>query len=136
MRVARRGFPPQITVLEVKSGAEQFVTAEFGARSEEPLRFDPPEQIFVSHSTPLTIGLPESEWDPAMSLWLYAATSTGTFQAKRMTRLEEGTRTFAALLPPEVLRSAGGRQVRFYFKATGAGGREMFSEIYSVPVRE
>jgi hypothetical protein len=135
VRVARRGFPPQIAVLDVRSGAEQFVTAEFGARSEEPLRFEPPEEISISNPTPLTIALPASEWDPAMSLWLYAASPAGTFQAKRMTRLEEGTRTFAALLPPEVLRSSA-REVRFYFKATGAGGREIFSEIYSVPVRD
>ncbi len=135
VRVARRGFPPQITVLDIKSGTEQFVTAEFGAQSEEPLRLDPPEAVYLSNPIPLTIALPLSEWDPSMSLWLYAASPSGSFQAKRMTRLEEGTRTFAALLPPEVLRGSA-RQVRFYFKATGTGGREIFSEIYTVPVRD
>jgi PEGA domain-containing protein len=135
VRVARRGFPPQVTVLEVKAGGEHFVTAEFGARSEEPLRFDPPEAVDVSNPMPLTIALPTTEWDPSMALWLYAAAPGGSFQAKRMTRLEEGTRTFAALLPPEVLRSSA-RQVRFYFKATGTAGREIYSEIYTVPVRQ
>ena len=135
VRVVRRGFPAQITVLDIKAGGEHFVTAEFGANSGEPLRFDPPDAIQISNPVPLTIALPESEWDPAMSLWLYAAAPSGSFQAKRMTRLEEGTRTFAALLPPEVLRSSA-KQVRFYFKATGVGGREIFSEIYTVPVRD
>lgn len=135
VRVARRGFPPQISVIDVKAGGEHFVTAEFGARSEEPLRFDPPETVYLSNPIPLTIALPASEWDPSMALWLYAAAPSGSFQAKRMTRLEEGTRTFAALLPPEVLRSSA-RQVRFYFKATGTGGREIYSEIYTVPVKD
>jgi len=135
VRVVRRGFPAQITVLDVKSGTEQFVTAEFGADSAEPLHFDPPDFISIANPTPLTIALPESEWDPAMALWIYAATPAGTFQAKRMTRLEEGTRTFAALLPTEVLRG-GAREVKFYFKATGVGGREIYSEIYTVPVKE
>ena len=134
VRVARRGFPPQVTVLEVKAGGEHFVTAEFGARSEEPLHFDPPDAIDVTNPMPLTIALPTSEWDPSMALWLYAAAPGGSFQAKRMTRLEEGTRTFAALLPPEVLRS-NARQVRFFFKATGTAGRETFSEIYTVRVK-
>ena len=134
VRVARRGFPPQVTILDVKAGGEHFVTAEFGARSEEPLRYDPPEAIFISNPMPLTLALPTSEWDPSMALWLYAAAPGGSFQAKRMTRLEEGTRTFAALLPPEVLRS-NAHQVRFYFKATGTAGRETYSEIYTVPVR-
>ncbi len=135
VRVARRGYPPQISVLDVKAGGEHFVTAEFGARSEEPLRFDPPAAFSISDPSPLTMALPASEWDPSMSLWLYASAPGGSFQAKRMTRLDEGTRTFAALLPPEVLRNST-RQVRFYFKATGAAGRELFSEIYTVPVRE
>jgi len=135
VRVARRGFPPQVTILDVKAGGEHFVTAEFGARSEEPLRFDPPDAINVSNPMPLTLALPTSEWDPSMALWLYAAAPGGSFQAKRMTRLEEGTRTFAALLPPEVLRS-NARQVRFYFKATGTAGRETYSEIYTVRVQQ
>jgi hypothetical protein len=135
VRVARRGFPPQVTILDVKAGGEHFVTAEFGARSEEPLRFDPPEAIDISNPMPLTLALPTSEWDPSMALWLYAAAPGGSFQAKRMTRLEEGTRTFAALLPPEVLRS-NARQVRFYFKATGTAGRETYSEIYTVRVQQ
>lgn len=135
VRVVRRGFPAQITVLDIKSGTEQFVTAEFGADSGEPLHFDPPDFISIANPTPLTIALPEAGWDPAMALWLYAASPAGTFQAKRMTRLEEGTRTFAALLPPEVLRGAA-REVRFYFKATGVGGHEIYSEIYTVPVHD
>ncbi len=134
VRVARRGFPPQVTILDVKGGGEHFVTAEFGARSEEPLRFEPPDAITLSNPMPLTIALPATEWDPSMTLWLYAAAPGGSFQAKRMTRLEEGTRTFAALLPPEVLRS-NAHQVRFYFKATGTAGRETYSEIYTIPVR-
>jgi hypothetical protein len=52
-----------------------------------------------------------------------------------MTRLEEGERTFAALLPPEVTRNAA-RQARFYFKATGTAGRELYSEIYTIPIRD
>jgi hypothetical protein len=52
-----------------------------------------------------------------------------------MTRLEEGSRTYAALLPPETLRNTG-RKVRFFFRATGTAGREIHSEIYTVPVRD
>jgi hypothetical protein len=135
VRVARRGFPPQITVLDVKAGGEHFVTAEFGARSEEPLRYTPPDAFSIGSPEPVTLGLTESEWDPSMALWLYAAPPGGTFQAKRMTRLEEGSRTFAALLPPEVLRNSA-RRVQVYFKATGTGGREIYSEIYTVRVRD
>ncbi|HEU4940748.1 MAG TPA: PEGA domain-containing protein, partial [Candidatus Eisenbacteria bacterium] len=134
VRVARRGFPPQVTILDVKSGGQAFVTAEFGAHSEEPLRFDPPDAIDRSNTLPLTITLPESEWDPSLSLWLYAAPPGGTFQPKRMTRLEEGSRSYAALVPPEVLRSRVG-QVRIYFMASGTSGHEIYSEIYTLPVR-
>jgi hypothetical protein len=122
-------------VLDVKAGGEHFVTAEFGARSEEPLRYTPPDAFSIGSPEPVTLGITESEWDPSMALWLYAAPPGGTFQAKRMTRLEEGSRTFAALLPPEVLRNSA-RRVQVYFKATGTGGREIYSEIYTVRVRD
>ena len=135
VRVVRRNFPPQISILDVKPGGEHFVTAEFGARSEEPLRFEPPPSYSIANPAPMTIALPEREWDPSMALWLYAAAPGGSFQAKRMTRLEEGERTFAALLPPEVTRNSA-RQARFYFKATGTAGRELYSEIYTVPIRD
>lgn len=135
VRVVRRNFPPQVSILDVKPGGEHFVTAEFGARSEEPLRFEPPTSYSVANPAPMTIALPEREWDPSMALWLYAAAPGGSFQAKRMTRLEEGERTFAALLPPEVTRNAA-RQARFYFKATGTAGRELYSEIYTIPIRD
>ena len=135
VRVARRDYPPQVTVLDVKSGGESFVTAEFGARTEEPLRFDPPETLSASDPAPLTLGVPPSEWDPSVSLWLYAAPPGGTFQPKRMTRLEEGSRSFAALVPGEVLQNSA-KKVRIYFKATGTAGRENFSEIYTIPVRD
>jgi len=135
VRVVRRNFPPQVSILDVKPGGEHFVTAEFGARSEEPLRFEPPVSYSIANPSPMTIALPEREWDPSMALWLYAAAPGGSFQAKRMTRLEEGERTFAALLPPEVTRNAA-RQARFYFKATGTAGRELYSEIYTIPIRD
>ncbi|HEX5030199.1 MAG TPA: PEGA domain-containing protein [Candidatus Eisenbacteria bacterium] len=134
VRVARRGFPPQVSILDVKSGGQAFVTAEFGEHSDEPLRFDPPDAIDRSNPLPLTITLPESEWDPSLALWLYAAPPGGTFQPKRMTRLEEGSRSYAALVPPEVLRSKAG-QVRIYFMASGTSGHEIYSEIYTLPVR-
>ena len=135
VRVVRRNFPPQVSILDVKPGGEHFVTAEFGARSEEPLRFEPPPVYSISNPAPMTIALPEKEWDPSMALWIYAAAPGGSFQAKRMTRLEDGDRTFAALLPPEVTRNSA-RQARFYFKATGTAGRELYSEIYSIPIRD
>ena len=134
VRVARRGFPPQVSILDVKSGGQAFVTAEFGEHSDEPLRFDAPDAIDRSNPLPLTITLPESEWDPSLALWLYAAPPGGTFQPKRMTRLEEGSRSYAALVPPEVLRSKVG-QVRIYFMASGTSGHEIYSEIYTLPVR-
>jgi len=134
VRVARRGFPPQVSILDVKSGGQAFVTAEFGEHSDEPLRFDAPDAVDRSNPLPLTITLPESEWDPSLALWLYAAPPGGTFQPKRMTRLEEGSRSYAALVPPEVLRSKAG-QVRIYFMASGTSGHEIYSEIYTLPVR-
>ena len=133
VRVLRRGFPPQITVLEVKPGGDQFITAEFSSRSEDPLRFTPPSKISISNPVPVTISLPEGEWDDSMILWVYAAPPGGSFQARRMTRLDPSSKLFAALIPPEVLRN-GGRQVRIYFKAVGAAGRELYSEIYTIPV--
>jgi hypothetical protein len=133
-RVLRRGFPPQITVLEVKPGGEQFISAEFGARSEDPLRFTPPSEISLSNPLPVTIGLPEGEWDQSMTLWVYAAPPGGSFQTRQMTRLDDNSKLFAALLPPEVLRN-GSRQVKIYFKAVGAAGRELYSEIYTLPVK-
>jgi hypothetical protein len=133
-RVLRRGFPPQITVLEVKPGGEQFVSAEFGARSEDPLRFTPPSEISLSAPIPVTIALPEGEWDQSMTVWVYASPPGGSFQARQMTRLDENSKTFAALLPPEVLRNSA-RQVKVYFKAVGAAGRELYSEIYTLSVK-
>jgi len=133
-RVVRRGFPPQITVLEVKPGGDQFITAEFGAHSEEPLRFTPPSSVSIANPLPLTIALPEGEGDQSMVLWLYAAPPGGTFQPRRMTQLDEASKSYAALLPPEVLRNAA-RQVKLYFKGVGAAGRELYSEIYTVPVK-
>jgi hypothetical protein len=132
--VLRRGFPPQITVLEVKPGGEQFISAEFGARSEDPLRFMPPSAISLSDPLPVTIALPEGEWDQSMTVWVYAAPPGGSFQARQMTRLDDNSKTFAALLPPEVLRNAS-RQVKVYFKAVGAAGRELYSEIYTLSVK-
>ncbi|HEY3157057.1 MAG TPA: PEGA domain-containing protein [Candidatus Eisenbacteria bacterium] len=133
-RVVRRGFPPQITVLDVKPGGDQFITAEFGAHSEEPLRFTPPSSVSIANPLPLTIALPEGEGDQSMVLWLYAAPPGGTFQPRRMTQIDEASKSYAALLPPEVLRNAA-RQVKLYFKGVGAAGRELYSEIYTVPVK-
>ncbi|HXF58575.1 MAG TPA: PEGA domain-containing protein [Candidatus Saccharimonadales bacterium] len=132
-RVLRRGFPPQITVLEVKPGGEQFLSAEFGAHSEDPLRYSPPSSISLSDPLPVTVALPEGEWDQSMVLWVYAAPPGGSFQARRMTQLDATTKTFSALVPNEVLRNTS-RQVRIYFKAVGAAGRELYSEIYPIPV--
>ena len=134
-RVVRRGFPPQITVLDVRSGGEQFVTAEFGARSEEPLRFTPPASLSVSNPLPVNLVLPESEWDSSISVWVCAAPPGGTFQQRRMTRIDDSAKSFAALLPSEVLRNAS-RAVRIYFKAVGTAGRELYSEIYTIPVKD
>ena len=135
VRVARRGFPPQITILDVKGGGEHFVTAEFGASSLQPLQYQAPESFSIASPTPLTITLPENEWEPSISVWLYAAPPGGSFQAKRMTQIEDASRTFAALLPTEVLQSAA-HKVRFYFKAMGTDGREIDSEIYTVPLKD
>ena len=133
-RVLRRGFPPQITVLEVKPGGDQFISAEFGARSEDPLRCAPPSSISISDPLPVTVALPEGEWDQSMTVWLYAAPPGGSFQARRMTQLDSGSKTFAALVPTEVLRNSS-RQVKVYFKGAGAAGREIYSEIYTIPVK-
>jgi hypothetical protein len=135
VRVARRGYPPQITVLDVKPEEERFVTAEFSSESVEPLRYTPPEYFSVSSQTPVMLDVGSGDWDPSTALWLYAAAPGGSFQEKRMTRLEEGSHTFAALLPPEVIRNSA-HKVRFYFKAAGPTGREMYSEIYTVPLRD
>jgi len=106
---------------------------EFGAHSEDPLRYSPPSSISRSDPLPVTVALPEGEWDQSMVLWVYAAPPGGSFQARRMTRLDAGSKTFSALVPNEVLRNAS-RQVRIYFKAVGAAGRELYSEIYPIPV--
>lgn len=133
VRVVRRDFPAQVTVLEVKSGGEHFVNAEFGAESTPPIAIDPPSAISIANPPPITISLPAEEWDPTTAVWLYAASPGGSFQARRMTQLEDGERTFAGLLPVEVLRNAA-KKVRFYVKATADSGREFYSEIYTVPV--
>jgi hypothetical protein len=132
-RVLRRNFPPQITVLEVKSGGDQFLSAEFGARSEEPLRYTPPSSVSRSDPLPLHVSLPEGEWDQSMTVWLYAAPPGGSFQARQMTLLDSDSKQFAALVPAEVLQNAA-RQVRVYFKGVGAAGRELYSEIVTIPV--
>lgn len=135
VRVARRGFPPQISILDIKAGGEHFVTGEFGASSQQPLLYQPPESFSIANPTPLTISLPENEWEPDMSVWLYAAPPGGSFQAKRMTRIEDASRTYATLLPTEVLQNTA-HKVRFYFKAMMTGGREIDSEIYTVPLKD
>lgn len=135
VRVVRRDFPAQVTVLDVQSGGEHFVNAEFGANSAPPIAVDPPAFASISNPLPITISLPAEEWDESTVLWLCAAPPGGSFQAKRMTLLEDGERTYAGLLPPEVLRNAA-RKVRFFVKATGATGREYYSEIVTVPVRD
>ena len=134
VRVVRRGYPAQVTVVDVKAGGDHYVTAEFGARSEQPLQFLPPSSISISNPLPVTVTLPEGDWDPSVAAWCYAATPDGSFQAKRMTKLEGGDRVFATLVPPEVLNNRLGR-VRVYFKASGADGRELYSEIVTIPVR-
>jgi hypothetical protein len=121
-------------VVDVKAGGDHYVTAEFGARSEQPLQFMPPSSISISNPLPVTVSLPEGDWDPSVAAWCYAATPDGSFQAKRMTRLEGGDRVFATLVPPEVMNNRLGR-VRVYFKASGADGRELYSEIVTIPVR-
>jgi len=135
VRVVRRDFPAQVTVLDVKPGNEHFVTAEFGARSGEPLRFTPPEGLSKSQPTPLTIALPGDAPDVEHSVWLYAAAPGGSFQARAMSKLTDGARTYAALVPDEVLKNQAG-QIRVYFKATAAGGHEIYSEIHTIAVRD
>jgi hypothetical protein len=135
VRVVRRDFPAQVTVIEVKPGNEHFVSAEFGARSGEPLRFTPPENLSRSQPTPLTISLPGDAADAEHSVWLYAAAPGGSFQARAMTPLTEDSRAYAALAPDEVLRNDS-KQIRVYFKATAPGGHEIYSEIYTIPIRE
>jgi len=134
VRVVRRGFPAQVTVVDVKAGGDHYVTAEFGARSERPLQFTPPGAISISNPLPVTVTLPDGEWDPAVAVWLFAAAPDGTFQGKRMTKLEGGDRVFATLVPAEVLRNSAAR-VRVYFKAAATDGRELYSEMALIPVR-
>ncbi|MGE5179384.1 MAG: PEGA domain-containing protein [Bacteroidota bacterium] len=133
VRVVRRGFPAQVTVLDVKPGGDHYVTAEFGSRSEEPLQLSPPEGISLSSPLPITVTIPEGAWDPSVAVWLYAAAPEGAFQAKRMTKLEGGDRVFATVVPPEVARNSA-RRVRVYCKAAGSDGRELFTEILTLPV--
>jgi hypothetical protein len=132
-RVLRRNFPPQITVLEVKSAGDQFLSAEFGARSEEPLRYTPPSSISRSDPLPVHVSLPEGEWDQSMTVWLYAAPPGASFQARQMSLLDSDSKQFAALVPAEVLQNAA-HQIRIYFKGVGAAGRELYSEIVTIPV--
>lgn len=134
VRVVRRGFPAQVTVIEVKAGGDHYVTAEFGARSEQPLQFAPPEGFSISSPLPVTVTIPEEAWDPSVAVWLYAAAPEGSFQAKRMTKLEGGDRVFAAVVPTEVAQNSA-RRVRIYCKASGSDGRELFTEIVTLPVR-
>jgi len=131
--VLRRNFPPQITLPEVKPAGDQFLSAEFGARSEEPLRYTPPSSISRSDPLPVHVSLPEGEWDQSMTVWLYAAPPGGSFQARKMTRLDSDSKLFSALVPAEVLQNTS-RQVRVYFQAVGTAGRELYSEIVTIPV--
>ena len=50
-----------------------------------------------------------------------------------MTRLSATRRPSRRSFRSEVLRNTS-RQVRLYFKAVGAAGRQLYSEIYSIPV--
>ena len=134
VRVVRRGFPAQISVLEVKPGGDHYVTAEFGARSGEPLVFAPPVSLSSADPAPLTIAVPETEWSDQPTVWLYAAPPGGSFVARRMTPLEGQERTFAALVPPEVLGNAT-KKVRVYFRAVGPAGQEVHSEIQTISVK-
>jgi len=68
-----------------------------------------------------------------MVVWLYAGPPGGSFQARPMTRLDSDSKVFTALIPAEVLQNAA-RQVRIYFKGVGTAGRELYSEIYPIPV--
>jgi hypothetical protein len=135
VRVVRRGFPAQVSVIEVKPGGEHFSTAEFGARSGEPLVCAAPLSLSLSDPAPLTITLPESEWNDSPTVWLYAAPPGGSFIARRMTPLEGREHAFAGLVPPEVLRNAV-KKVRVYFRAVGPAGQEIHSEIQTIPVKE
>lgn len=135
VRVVRRDFPAQVSVIEVKPGGEHFVNAEFGARSGEPLRFTPPTALSRSQPTPLTVSLPEDLSDSPHALWLHAAAPGGSFQARAMTPLAEGTGQYAALVPEEVMRNTQNR-VRVYFRASGPGGHEIHSEITTIPIRD
>jgi hypothetical protein len=134
VRVVRRSFPAQVTVIDVKAGGDHYVTAEFGARSEQPLQLAPPEGISLSSPLPVTVTIPEDAYDPSVAVWLYAASPEGAFQAKRMTKLDGGDRVFAAVVPAEVAQN-GERRVRIYCKASGSDGRELFTEIVTLPVR-
>jgi hypothetical protein len=81
----------------------------------------------------VNVSLPEGEWDSSMTVWLYAGPPGGSFQARPMTRLDSDSKVFAALVPNEVLQNAS-RVVRLYFKGVGAAGRELYSEIVTIPV--
>jgi hypothetical protein len=135
VRVVRRGFPAQISIIEVKQGGEHFATAEFGARSAEPLYVTPPASLSRSNPIPLTVELPATSGDEAYAVWLHVAAPGGSFQARAMTALSEGKNAYAALVPEEVMNNAA-KKVRVYFRATGAGGHEIYTEIYTLPIRD
>jgi hypothetical protein len=134
VRVVRRGYPAQVSVLDVKSGGEHFATAEFGAQSEEPLVFSPPLSLALHDPAPLTITLPESDWEDSVTVWLHAAPPGGSFQMQQMTLLDPAQHTYAGLVPPQVLGNAE-RKVAVYFRAEGASGKETYSEIRIIPVK-
>jgi hypothetical protein len=134
VRVVRRGFPAQVSVLEVKPGGEHFATAEFGARSEEPLVFSPPLNLSAKSPAPLTISLPESEWEDSTAVWLHAAPPGGSFQMQRMTPIDPRQHTYAGLVPSQVLGNAS-KRVSVYFRTVGQSGRETYSEIRTIPVK-
>jgi hypothetical protein len=134
VRVVRRGYPAQVSVLDVRPGGEHFVTAEFGAHSEDPVVFSAPLSLSIQNPAPLTITLPEAVWDEAVTVWLNAAPLGGSFQARSMTPLDAREHTYAALVPREVLVNAR-HKVRVYFRVSGASGREYCSEIHSIAVK-
>lgn len=134
VRVVRRGYPAQVSVLDVKPGGEHFATAEFGARSAEPLLFDAPLSLSLKNPAPLTVLLPESEAEDSVTVWLHAAPPGGGFLMRRMTSIDPRQRTYAGLVPPEVLGNAT-KKVAVYFRSVGSSGQEAFSEIRIIPVK-
>ena len=135
VRIVRRGFPAQISVIEVKQGGEHFATAEFGARSGEPLLFSPPASLSRSNPAPLTVRMPASAGDAEYALWIHAAAPGGSYLARPMTALGDAEGAYAALVPDEILKNAANKAL-VYFRATGPGGHELYTEIHTLPIRD